>query len=102
MPSLAGLIHEASPRCTSSRLGCVRSGLISRARCQTVPSPFGSGSSDSGVASCSLHSLLVHATAEALREECGGVELEHQSTLNSPRRRRHLEMLSLPLAMSSV
>jgi hypothetical protein len=33
-----------------------------RALCQTVPSPFGGGSSDPGVASCSLHSLSFRAT----------------------------------------
>jgi len=54
----------------------VRFGLISL-RCQTVPSPFGSGSSDSEVVPCILHSLLVRATSVARTAEEGRkVELE--------------------------
>src|SRR4029450_183469 len=40
----------------------VWSDQFSRALCQTVPSPFGLGSSDPEVASCSLHSLSFRAT----------------------------------------
>src|SRR5215468_11227484 len=42
---------------------------FSRALCQTVPSPFGLGSSDPEVASCSLHSLsfLCDAVEDALQ-----------------------------------
>jgi hypothetical protein len=40
----------------------VWSDQFSRALCQTVPSPFGGGSSDPEVASCCLHSLSLHAT----------------------------------------
>ena len=49
MPSRAGLVYEAPPRCPSSAFRCVRFGLIS-VRCQTVPSPFGSGLGDFEVA----------------------------------------------------
>jgi len=67
LPSKAGLIYEAKPRSMLSDFGCVRFGLISL-RYQTVPSPFGSGSSDSEVVPCVLHSLLVRAT----RRRCTG------------------------------
>jgi hypothetical protein len=69
-------MYEALPRSVSSSFWCVRFGLIS-VRCQTVPSPFGSGLSDFEVAPCVLHSLLKQATVVERR-------LVSAPQLNSP------------------
>src|SRR5262245_8003845 len=54
---------------------------FSRALCQTVPSPFGLGSSDPEVASCSLHSLSFLSTpsrkACRRRVRCGALAPDH-------------------------
>ena len=63
----------------------MRFGLI-RSRCQTVPSPFGSGSSVAEVASCVLHSLLVH---NGRRSEEHGRGAQHGNNAQLNARRAH-------------
>ena len=68
MPSHAGLIYEVTLVIIVRDFGCVRFGLI-RSCYQAVPLPFGSGLSGSGVASCSLHTLLIRDGHQVQREQ---------------------------------
>lgn len=99
MPSNAGLVYEAKPRSILSDFGCVRFGLISL-RYQTVPSPFGSGSSVSEVVPCILHSLLLRATR---RRSTGEERFELSTGAHSTHQddERHYEVLVFFTALSS-
>jgi hypothetical protein len=79
MPSNAGLIYEGLPSFSVVSIWMrVRLGLISW-RCQTVPSPFGSGLKTSAVAPWCLLSLSVSCDDPVL----GGAEARSASVLNS-------------------
>jgi hypothetical protein len=83
VPSHAGLIYEVYLVMFVRNFGCVRFGLI-RSRYQTVPLPFGSGLSGSGVASCSLHTLLIRDGHQVQREEHTRRHVQLTATITVP------------------